>query len=215
MEKPTLVYIYDALCGWCYGFSPVMKRLHETHRDRLAFDVMSGGMVMGSRVGPIGQVAPYISWAYKQVEDRTGVTFGEGFLKNVLEPGTAIFSSEKPGIALTVFKSERPDEAVSFAHDLQRAVYFDGLDLQADPTYAALVQPYGLDGAAFVEKLNDFRFKQKTYTEFQTVSKLGVTGFPTVLLLTPEKNYVLSRGYVPFEELDGRIRQVLGVAQPG
>lgn len=215
MEKPTLVYIYDALCGWCYGFSPVMKRLHGTHRDRLAFDVMSGGMVMGSRVGPIGQVAPYISWAYKQVEDRTGVTFGEGFLKNVLEPGTAIFSSEKPGIALTVFKSERPDEAVSFAHDLQRAVYFDGLDLQADPTYAALVQPYGLDGAAFVEKLNDFRFKQKTYTEFQTVSKLGVTGFPTVLLLTPEKNYVLSRGYVPLEELDGRIRQVLGVAQPG
>jgi putative protein-disulfide isomerase len=215
MDKPTLVYIYDALCGWCYGFSPVMKRLHETYRDQLHFDVLSGGMVMGSRVGPIGQVAPYIAWAYKQVEERTGVTFGEGFLKGVLEPGTAIFSSEKPGIALTVFKSERSDEAVSFAHDLQRAVYFEGLDLQADPTYAALVQPYGLEGTAFVEKLNDFRFKQKTYAEFQAVSKLGVTGFPTVLLLTPEKKYVLSRGYAPFEELDGRLRQVLGVAQPG
>lgn len=215
MDKPTLVYIYDALCGWCYGFSPVMKRLQEKYGDRLHFDVLSGGMVMGSRVGPIGQVAPYIAWAYKQVEERTGVTFGEGFLKGVLEPGTAIFSSEKPGIALTVFKSERPDEAVSFAHDLQRAVYFEGLDLQADPTYAALVQPYGLEGTAFVEKLNDFRFKQKTYAEFQAVSKLGVTGFPTVLLLTPEKKYVLSRGYAPFEELDGRLRQVLGVAQPG
>ena len=215
MDKPTLVYIYDALCGWCYGFSPVMKRLQEKYGDRLHFDVLSGGMVMGSRVGPIGQVAPYIAWAYKQVEERTGVTFGEGFLKGVLEPGTAIFSSEKPGIALTVFKAERPDEAVSFAHDLQRAVYFEGLDLQADPTYAALVQPYGLEGTAFVEKLNDFRFKQKTYAEFQAVSKLGVTGLPTVLLLTPEKKYVLSRGYAPFEELDGRLRQVLGVAQPG
>ena len=215
MEKPTLVYIYDALCGWCYGFSPVMKRLHETHRDHLNFDVLSGGMVMGNRVGPIGQVAPYIAWAYKQVEERTGVTFGEGFLKGVLEPGTAIFSSEKPGIALTVFKTEQPDEAVAFAHDLQRAVYFDGLDLQADETYAELVRPYGLDGAGFVEKLNDFRFRQKTYAEFQAVSKLGVTGFPTVLLLTPEKNYVLSRGYAPFEELDGRVRQALGVGQPG
>lgn len=215
MEKPTLVYVYDALCGWCYGFSPVMKRLHETYRDQLNFDVLSGGMIMGNRVGPIGQVAPYISRAYKQVEDRTGVTFGEGFLKNVLEPGTAVFSSEKPGIALTVFKAERPGEAVSFAHDLQRAVYFDGRDLQADETYADLVQPHGLDGAIFVENLNSFRFKQKTYAEFQAVSRLGVTGFPTVLLLTPEKAYVLSRGYAPFDELDGRVQRVLGVGEPG
>lgn len=208
-QQPILLYLYDALCGWCYGFSPVMMRLHQRYHDRLRFEVLSGGMVIGHRAGPIGQVAPYINWAYKKVEETTGVQFGEGFLNNVLEPGTSIFSSEKPGIALTIFKSERPNEAVNFAHDLQRAVYFDGLDLQSDATYEHLVKPYGIDPVTFGEKLNDFLFKQKTHAEFQSVAKLGVTGFPTVILQTPEKNYVLARGYTPFEQLDETLQQAL------
>ena len=105
MDKPTLLYVYDPLCGWCYGFSPVMQRLHETFHEQIQFEVLSGGMVLGDRAGPIGQVAPYISWAYKHVEERCGVKFGADFLEGVLKPGTAIFSSEKPCTALTVFKS--------------------------------------------------------------------------------------------------------------
>lgn len=209
MQQPTLLYIYDPLCGWCYGFSPVMKQLQETYGDQLTFEVLSGGMVMGDRVGPIGQVAPYISWAYKHVEERCGVTFGEGFLEGVLKPGTAIFSSEKPCIALTVFKIHQPENAVSFAHDLQHAVYHDGKDLTADDTYLALVKPYGIDGQAFVENLNDADFKRKTYGEFKTVQEIGVSGFPTVLLLTERQNYLLARGYTDFEPLNRAIAKIV------
>ena len=62
-DKPTFFYVYDALCGWCYGFSPVMQNVAAKYDDRLNFEVISGGMVTGPRVGPIGQVAPYIKSA--------------------------------------------------------------------------------------------------------------------------------------------------------
>lgn len=212
MKKPALVYVYDPLCGWCYGFSPVMQRLHETFHQQIQFEVLSGGMVMGDRVGPIGQVAPYISWAYKHVEERCGVTFGAGFLEGVLKPGTAIFSSEKPCIALTVFKSHQPENAVRFAHDLQHAVYYDGKDLTADATYVDLVAPYGIDGQDFTEKLNSSEFRNETHREFQAVSEMGITGFPTVFLATENQNHLLAKGYADYGPLQSKIQGILNQA---
>ncbi|MCU0352844.1 MAG: DsbA family protein [Cytophagales bacterium] len=209
MKLPALLYVYDPLCGWCYGFSPVLKKLRDDFQDKLHFEVLSGGMVMGDRVGPIGQVAPYIKWAYKDVENRTGVQFGEAFLNDVLEPGTAVFSSEKPCIALTVFKSHQPENAVSFAHDLQYAVYHDGKDLTTDETYLNLVAPYGIDGRQFVQQLNSEEFKRKTHQEFKLVSEMGVSGFPTVLLLTEKQNYLLARGYTDYQPLHDTVEKII------
>ena len=45
MEKPLLIYCYDAYCGWCYGFSKVITRIAKEYKDSLAFDVLSGGMI--------------------------------------------------------------------------------------------------------------------------------------------------------------------------
>lgn len=50
MKKLTLLYIQDALCGWCYGMSPVMQQLYKEHQQDYNFVVLSGGMVRGSNV---------------------------------------------------------------------------------------------------------------------------------------------------------------------
>ncbi len=60
MKKGKLIYVYDALCGWCYGFSPVISKIHKEYKDSLEFEVISGGMILGDRIGPIGEVASYI-----------------------------------------------------------------------------------------------------------------------------------------------------------
>jgi len=102
-----LIYIYDALCGWCYGFAPAMRDFYQNHKnDFETIDVISGGMITRERIGAIGEVAPYIKTAYKDVENRTGVKFGEKFLKDILEEGSTIFTSIPPSIALSVFKKE-------------------------------------------------------------------------------------------------------------
>ncbi|NJL75411.1 MAG: hypothetical protein HC892_10655 [Saprospiraceae bacterium] len=90
-NRMKIIYVYDALCGWCYGFSPTMQEFHNKYQSELDFEVISGGMVTKDRIGPIGEVASYISWAYKEVERTTGVQFGTSFLQGVLKDGKAIF----------------------------------------------------------------------------------------------------------------------------
>jgi len=213
--KMKLIYLYDALCGWCYGFSPVMQRFAAEHADELTFEVISGGMITGPRIGPIGEVAPYISWAYKEVEQKTGVTFGEGFLQGILAEGKAIFSSVPPAVVLSVFKAERPGDAVAFAGRLQRAVYHDGIEPEDTAAYGALAAEFGLDSAAFVALMGEARFQQAAQQDFAYSQALGVTGFPTVVLAAEsggeEKLVLLGQGYLPYEALLARYAKAKGL----
>ncbi len=49
VQRGRIIYVNDALCGWCYGFSPVITAIHEKYKDELDFEVISGGMVTGSQ----------------------------------------------------------------------------------------------------------------------------------------------------------------------
>ena len=70
--KPTLIYCYDAYCGWCYGFSEVMKKINSTYKNKLEIEVLSGGMVLPETPVHISATAGYIKGAYKNVEELTG-----------------------------------------------------------------------------------------------------------------------------------------------
>ena len=204
-----IIYVYDALCGWCYGFSPVMEAFHQKHRDEFAFEVVSGGMITGSRIGRIGEVAPYIKQAYKEVENRTGVRFGEAFLNDVLEEGSTVFTSVPLGVAMSVLKSHQPRQAVAFAGRLQQAVYYDGLAPQDTDAYGPLAEEFGLNGADFVAQMAQPEFQQAAQQDFQRTQQLGVTGFPTVLAEVNETYYRLVSGYVPLTNLEQQLESLL------
>jgi putative protein-disulfide isomerase len=202
MPKKEILYITDPLCGWCYGFGPVVKAFHEKYQHEFSFAVWCGGMITGDRVEPISKMRSYIEQSFPNVEAMTGVKFGENYFKNILHSQTYISNSEKPSIALNVFKSLKPEKQVEFAHDIQYALYFDGKDLNQDASYQDLVKNFGIDPDSFIEKLNREEFKSKTLEEFAMVKQLGVNGFPTLLYKKGEKAIVLSRGYQSFESLD-------------
>ena len=121
--RPTLIYCYDAYCGWCYGFSEVMKKIQSEYKDRLEIEVLSGGMILPDEPVSIGATAGYISKGYKRVEELTGIKFGEDYLWHINHPDQSDWypNSEKSAIALCIFKEYYPHQQVSFAADLQYA----------------------------------------------------------------------------------------------
>lgn len=203
-----VIYVYDALCGWCYGFSPVIQQLYEAHGDEYEFEVISGGMITGERIGPIGEVAPYIKQAYKEVEQRTGIVFGDAFLENVLEEGSTVFSSIPPSIALAVFKKQRPGEAVRFASRLQKAIYYEGMPPEDWTAYGELATEFGLDGTAFVEAMRSEKGIALAEADFQRAQAFGVAGFPTVIVQNGEDYYLIARGYVDYKTLNNSLRSL-------
>ena len=210
--KPTLYYCYDAYCGWCYGFSPVIKKIATEYNDQLAFEVLSGGMLFSEQPPHIGAMAGYIGNAYKQVEETTGIRFGEPWLWHIQNPGESDWHPEstKPAIALCIFKEYHPDRAIFMAADLQYALHMEGRDLTDDEAYRHLLHQYHIPEDAFYQKLHSEEYREKAYYEFALVKQLQVKGFPCVLLqVTDSKFYLLSNGYTDYETLKRRIDAVL------
>lgn len=211
--KPVIIYCYDAYCGWCYGFSPVIKRLHEEYKDKLDFDVLSGGMIPKEHAQHIGKIASYIQGAYKQVEDMTGVKFGEDYLWHIMNPEKSDWfpHSETPAIAMAVFRDYYPELAVPFAADLQYALHFEGRDLTDVEAYRHLLEKYNIDPDEFYSKLASEEYKEKAYYDFSLVKQLQVNGFPAVLMQTGELQfYLVSKGYTDYETLVQRVENILG-----
>ena len=102
----NLIYCYDAYCGWCYGFSDIIKKISEKYKNNFYIEVLSGGMVLPEKPVPIATTASYIKSASKKVEELSGVKFGEDYLWHINNPDESDWfpNSEKPSIALSVFK---------------------------------------------------------------------------------------------------------------
>ncbi|MBP6432112.1 MAG: DsbA family protein [Ferruginibacter sp.] len=212
MQKPILIYCYDAYCGWCYGFSPVIKKIAEEYKNQLDIEVLSGGMMIGEGKMPIEKIGPYIQSAYKRVEEYTGITFGEDFLWHTANPDKSdwIMNSEKPAIALCILKDSFPEQQVSFASDLQYALNYEGRDLDDDEAYRHLLPKYNLADDDFYAKLKTEEYKERAYYEFALCKQLQVDSYPQVLLqLSESKFYLVAKGYTAYEDVKSRIDNIL------
>lgn len=214
--QPVVYYCYDAYCGWCYGFSPVIKKIATAFKDKLSFEVLSGGMIPKENARPISAIAGYISEAYHRVEETTGIKFGEDYLWHIFNPDKSDWyqHSEKSASALCIVKEIQPDQQVAFAADLQYALHYEGRDLTDDEAYRHLLEKYVIPEEEFYTKLNSEEYKEKAHYEFALCKQLQATSFPQVLLqVADQKFYLLAKGYTDYETLKKRIQTVLAETQ--
>lgn len=208
--KPKLTYYYDAYCGWCFGFSPVIAKIHATFSDQIDIEVISGGLFLGDRVGPINEIAPYVKGgAYKSVEARTGVTFGDLFLKDLFGEGKLVLNSLPPTIALCIVKDQKPEMHLKFAEMLLNGIYHDGLHpthLDSLADYAAKI---GFNKDTFRLQLEDNKYQIAAEKEYQIFAQSAYSGMPSLSLEKDGEEHVIALGYASFEDISARLEPFL------
>lgn len=201
MIKPKILYFTDVLCGWCYAFGPVIYKVYDEYHERIDFELISGGLFIGESAGLINEVAPHIKQgAYKNVEELTGVTFGDAFLNGPLKNGSMVLNSVPPAMALCIVKEYMPEKVVEFADILHKAVYFDGMHPEDIPAYGIYAQKIGFNAQDFSVKMKDPAYYNKAYKDFLFYRKQDIHGFPTVVLEIAEKKIILVHGYASYEK---------------
>ncbi|KAA3440216.1 DsbA family protein [Rufibacter hautae] len=207
--KPTLFYISDALCGWCFAMGPQIEKLQAAYADKFHFEVLSGGMILGDRVGPIGNMANYIRQAMPRLNEITGVQMGEAYFTEVLDKGTYISNSEPPAIALSIFKELHPNKQVKYAKAIQDLQFKEGKDFNEVETYLPLAAEAGLSEEQFRERFAEEKYQRQAMGEFAQVQDWGIQGFPSMVAQNGDKLYLVTRGYAKFEDLTPALEQVL------
>ncbi|MDZ7719726.1 MAG: DsbA family protein [Balneolaceae bacterium] len=206
--KPTLIYTFDPLCGWCFGFHPIMKKLKERFEDELYVKVIPGGLATGENAQKISEGYDYILNALKRVEDTTGVQFGENF-KLLAEEGSYFYNSEPSCRIQNVVNEIKPDESLKFAGTLHEAFFVDGKNMNEWDTFADLLTQHSVDLEKAKSLYESEEIKQKTTEQFEWCAKNEATAFPTLLLHIGDEIGVMSRGYRPFDILESHLHHLL------
>lgn len=208
-EKPEIIYVFDPLCGWCYGFSPVIKQAYDTYKDKADFKVLAGGMVIGDQIGPIGRISQFLKKATANVTQRTGAVFSPLFVDTILNEGTQILSSMEPSIAVQICKTEKPERIFEFMSELHKDIYISGLKTSIPADYKRLAEKMGFDSEKFINELQSASFKAKTEQDFEAASAMGIDSYPAVLLRNKEGFKVISRGYIDWNQFSDILKKEL------
>lgn len=118
-QRPHVLYVADAYCGWCFGFGPRLKEFKAAHRHRIAFRVISGGLFVGDRARPMSDY-PHIPEANARIARLSAVRFGNAY-NALLAQGTFVMDSTAAAEGLAALRAQDEARGIELLHQMQQA----------------------------------------------------------------------------------------------
>lgn len=200
VNKMKIYYLFDPLCGWCYGASATLQKLNEIYPLTLT----PTGLFYQSGRKMDADFARY-AWSNDQrIEKLTGQPFSQAYLENVLQ-GQGEFNSANSLLALTAVQQIAPEKELAVLSALQTARYVDGLD-NADLTVVEQVL-HKLNLSQSVPLLSEQSTKaaleQRLQFGQQLANHCGVQGVPQLIVEKDERLHI-----VPSQLLYGEVQSL-------
>jgi putative protein-disulfide isomerase len=180
----TLTYLFDPLCGWCYGASPVIQKLGQ--QSNLILELAPTGLFSGGGRTMDAAFAQY-AWSNDvRIEKLTGQRFTELYRAQILGKHGSSFDSETVTLALTAVSLTEPQRELEMLKILQEARYVYALDVTATTVVEKLLRDRGLVAAADLLATGDAELRQATDARIQRAQHLlrtyGITGVPNLVV---------------------------------
>ena len=122
-----ITYLFDPLCGWCYGASATLEKLAA--RPDVAIELAPTGLFAGDGARPMDDGFAAYAWTNDQRISRlTGQPFSEAYRRNVLGDHTRLFDSGPATLAITAVALTAPNREFEALKAIQKARYVEGRD---------------------------------------------------------------------------------------
>ena len=173
-----LHYIYDPLCGWCYGAKPLV----EAAQAVLPVVAHAGGMMSGANRQPVSsQLRSYVMPHDRRIAEYTGQPFGEAYFEGLLRDHSAVFDSTPP-IAAVMAAEAIDGGGLRLLGRLQTAHYVEGRRIADSAVLLELAMQMGYAQADFHVALESVDSESHIKASRRFLAQLGGQGFPTMAL---------------------------------
>ncbi|MGP6379588.1 DsbA family protein [Yersinia bercovieri] len=182
MAATKLHYIFDPLCGWCYGAAPLVQAAQNI--ANLTLVLHGGGMMSGANRRQIdSQWRGYVMPHDQRIAQLTGQTFGDAYYNHLLNDTSAVMDSTPPIVAILAAEA-LAGRGADMLHRIQQAHYIEGRHIAAPEVLAELASDIGLNSDGFIDA---FHTAQATSTQHiaesrALLAKVRGHGFPTFVL---------------------------------
>ncbi|QND62476.1 DsbA family protein [Mesorhizobium loti] len=145
MSNSEVTYLFDPLCGWCYGATPMLDRLSATG---VRVELLPTGLFSGAGARPMDEGFAAHAWANDQrIERLTGQMFTPAYRHNVLDIRGTLLDSHAATLGISAAGLEDPSRLAALK-TIQRARYVDGRDVVTIGGVAEVLAAAGMADAA-------------------------------------------------------------------
>ncbi|MGZ2408811.1 DsbA family protein [Rhizobium leguminosarum] len=189
-----LTYLYDPLCGWCYGAAPALDKMAKL--DNLTVELAPTGLFAGEGARPLDERFAAYAWHNDQRINRlTGQVFSHLYRDQVLAGADGMFDSAPATLGIIAVGLRQLDKEREALKALQIARYIDGRNTSEIAVVADVLDQAGFsDAAARVrapdEALLDI-YRNRIGKSRQLMAAFRMDGVPALLVSDGDKRRVL------------------------
>ncbi len=197
----TLIYCYDPMCSWCWGFRPTWTALQKAlakHIDRedLVIQPMVGGLAKDSDVPMSEDMKQKLQSTWHRIHDELGTEFNHNFWTDTV-PRRSTYPAGRACLAARDRNLE-----MEMNHAIQKAYYLKAQNPSDMDTLAQCAEQIGLNKEGFLKSMAYIEAEQLLEKEVESARHLGLNSFPSLALLVGEE-----LTYIPLDYKDHKTMQ--------
>ncbi|PZT57117.1 DsbA family oxidoreductase [Paenibacillus silvae] len=208
-KKITLYYATDPICSHCWALEPVLNRFIEEYGHYFHVETKMGGLLAsweGFSDGANGIQKPSdVGGHWREVGEHSRMP-----IDGSLWYDHPIQSSYPPSRVFKVIQRMVPGKEQAFLRAAREAVFALNRNIGEEDVLIELVDELGLNGKEIVEAASQQSAQDLLEEDFEMVARLGVRGFPSIIIVNKEQQGIKVVGARTLETYVQALQQVLG-----
>lgn len=216
-EKAHVTYLFDPLCGWCYGASPFLAQLAML--PNLIVAPAPTGLFSGAGARVVDEHFANFAWSNDvRIASFTGQRFTDQYRAKVLAKG-GLLDSGPATLAVTAVSLTEPSREIDALRLIQEARYVAGRDVTDLPELRAILEDAGLNAASARLTTLDAELlaanRKRVERARLLMQEFGAGGVPALIVNDGERTGLV-KAHELFGNTDDLIARLsaIGSAQP-
>lgn len=213
-KKADVYYVTDPICSHCWALEPVLRRFRYQYGHYFNFHTVMGGLLEKWGDGPVdpanGIAGPAdVARHWREVGQHSRMPIdGTVMIDNPVQ------SSFPPSRVFKVIQKNHSDDlANDYLRRSREALFAFNRNIADTSVMVEIVNQLGLAGEAIVGEAEQQAGQQLLNEDFNLAGRLGVRGFPTVIMVNSENTGVKIVGNRPFDYYVNALKQILNAEE--
>ncbi|WP_370677402.1 DsbA family protein [Pleomorphomonas sp. PLEO] len=180
-----ITYLFDPLCGWCYGAGPALERLAGL--DGVTLSLAPTGLFAGAGARPMEASFAAYAWQNDQrIARLTGQPFSQSYRRQVLGASGGLFDSAPATLGIIAAGLDDAGHELTVLKRLQAGRYQEGRDIADRAVVADILDEAGFTAAAGRVRTLDAgliaAYDRRTAAARADMQRFGFEGVPSLVI---------------------------------
>ena len=189
MNNSKLIYVYDPMCSWCWGYKNTWQKLQEKLATIIDIEYRVGGLAPDSNETMPLPMQQFLQQTWQRIASQTGADFNFDFWQQC-QPKRSTYPACR-----AVMVARQYDKEQAMLEAIQHGYYLNAKNPSQLSTLANIAESINIPQSDFIRLIQSDKVEQQLQNELNFVHQLPIQGFPSLVLEIEQQYFAIAIDY--------------------